>query len=427
MSQRLSRPRRCVLILIGVAVLWPYAASQRAAGDWPRWRGPNSTGAVEDRPTPIHFDEPEQYAWQIELPGQGASTPAVVGDALVLTSTVEEQDAVICYGLDGELRWQLLLGPARPGKHREGSGAAPSPAVDDERIVVYFKSGTLAAVDWQGNKLWQCNLQDEYGPDTLWWDLGTSPVLADGKVIVAIMQAGPSWLVARDAATGKEVWKTDRTYQRPRESDQAYTTPSIVDVDGQMTIVTWGADHLTGHALDTGELLWDCGGFNPANAGMWRVIASQAIADGMAVVPYGRGDFVAGVKLGGEGDVTQSNRIWERQGFGSDVPTPAVADGRAYVLGDQGRLVCLDVATGDTLWDYEFPRNRNKFFSSPTLAGDTLYCARLDAAVFVGRVSPEGFELLATNELNDRMVAAPVSTEAGLLLRGSEHLTLVKE
>ena len=27
-----------------------------------------------------------------------------------------------------------------------------------------------------------------YGEDTLWWDLGTSPVLVDGKIIVAVMQ-----------------------------------------------------------------------------------------------------------------------------------------------------------------------------------------------------------------------------------------------
>ena len=86
-----------------------------------------------------------------------------------------------------------------------------------------------------------------------------------------------------DVSTGDEVWKTDRTYKRPRESDQAYTTPTVCEVDGVQTIVTWGADHLTGHDLQSGELLWQCGGFNPAEQGMWRVIASQTVADGMAV------------------------------------------------------------------------------------------------------------------------------------------------
>lgn len=398
-----------------------------ADGEWPRWRGPNSTGAVVDRPAPIHFSEPEQFAWQIDLPGQGASTPVVHGDALVLTCTAAEQDTVVCYGLDGKLRWQKALGPARAGKHREGSGAAPSAVTDGERIVVYFKSGTLAAFDWQGNKLWQTNLQQEYGPDTLWWDLGTSPALADGKVIVAVMQDGPSFLVARDVATGDEVWKTDRTYKRPRESDQAYTTPTVCEVDGVQTIVTWGADHLTGHDLQSGELLWQCGGFNPAEQGMWRVIASQTVADGMAVVPYGRGNFVAGIRLGGHGDTTETARVWEKEGFGSDVPTPAAAKGRAYVLGDDGQLTCLDIATGEIAWEHKLPRSRNRFYSSPTLVDDVLYCARIDGTVFVGRVSDAQFELLATNELDDQMVAAPAPTAAGLLLRGGSKLWLVRE
>ena len=57
------------------------------------------------------------------------------------------------------------------------------------------------------------------------------------------------------------------------------------------------------------------------------------------------------------------------------------------------------------------------------LAGDKLYCAREDGTVFVGRVSDEGFELLADdNEMGDRVFATPVPIRGGLLIRGDEHL-----
>ena len=92
----------------------------------------------------------------------------------------------------------------------------------------YFKSGTLACLDFDGNELWQMNLQDKYGKDTLWWDLGTSPVLAGDRVVIAVMQAGDSYLVALDLATGEEAWKQKRQYERPEESDQRYTTPQLV-------------------------------------------------------------------------------------------------------------------------------------------------------------------------------------------------------
>ena len=409
--------------LIAAIVLLAIAPAADAA-DWPRWRGPNDSGAVAEGPTPVEFSKPEDFAWRIDLPGQGASTPAVYGDLLALTCTVDGQDTVCCYGLDGQPRWQKSLGPERPAKHRDGSSAAPSPATDGQRIVVYYKSGTIAALDWNGGILWQKNIQQEYGEDTLWWDLGTSPVLADGKVIVAVMHTGESFLAALDANTGEEIWKTARVYECPRECDQAYTTPSVVDVDGRMTIVTWGADHLTGHDLQTGALLWECDGFNPNAEGAWRVIASAAVGEGWAVVPYGRGEFVAGVRLGGSGDVTASNRLWQREGIGADVPTPAIAGGKTYVLGDQGALTCLDLQTGETVWETTLPRSRNKFYSSPLLVGDILYCTRIDGTVFVGHVTATGYELLATNELDDRITATAVPVEAGILFRGSERLVL---
>ena len=107
--------------------------------------------------------------------------------------------------------------------------------------------------------------------------------------------------------------------------------------------------------------------------------------------PYGRGDCLAGIRLGGDGDVTATNRLWEKQGrgLGAEVPTPAIRDGRAYVLGDTGRVACFDLQSGDELWSTNLPREPLRFFSSPLLAGDKLYCPREDGTIFVGRVSDD--------------------------------------
>ncbi|MEX0610621.1 MAG: PQQ-binding-like beta-propeller repeat protein, partial [Pirellulales bacterium] len=361
-------------------------------------------------------------AWKMELPGLGTSTPAVWGEQIFVTCGIDGQDGVVCYGMDGRERWRRQLGPETAGKHRNGTGSNPSPTTDGQRVVVYYKSGTVACLDFKGNVLWKVNLQDRYGDDTLWWDLGTSPVLAGDRVILAVIQEGPSYLVALDVSNGEELWKTARDYENARESDQAYTTPQVVELDGKDVIVTWGADHLTGHDVATGKLLWECGGFNPENEGMWRVIASATIGDGIAIVPYGRGGFVAGVRLGGNGDITESNPRWEKQRLGSDVPTAAVQDGKAYLLTDGGRLVCLEMRSGDELWSDNLPRNRNKYYASPVLAGDKLFCAREDGTVFVGRVTDDGFKLVGENEMGERIIATPIPIRGGLLIRGDKHL-----
>ena len=77
-------------------------------------------------------------------------------------------------------------------------------------------------------------------------------------------------------------------------------------IDGKDVIVTWGADHLTGHDAATGKLLvgmWRIS-IRVIN-GAWRTIASAVVSDGVAVVPYGRGEFLAGVRVGGSGDITK--------------------------------------------------------------------------------------------------------------------------
>jgi outer membrane protein assembly factor BamB len=304
-----------------------------------------------------------------------------------------------------------------------GSGANPSPVTDGKHVISYFRSGRVACHDFAGNEIWQDNLQERYGEDTLWWDLGTSPILAAGNVVFAVIQAGDSYLVALDPATGKEVWKTKRQYERPEESDQAYTTPQVANVDGREVIVTWGADHLTGHDAKTGELIWESAGFNPKEEGMWRVIASHAMNDEIAVVPFGRGKFLAGVKLDGSGDITQSGRIWEEEVEGPDVPTPIVSGDKFYVLTDDGKLFCRDLKTGAEIWNGVLPKGRAKYFASPVLAGDTLYCVREDGTAFVVDVS-DGFKLLTKkgNDLGEQVVATPVPVRDRLLIRGADHL-----
>jgi outer membrane protein assembly factor BamB len=397
------------------------------AENWPRWRGPNDAGAATEGRYPSDFGHDHGLAWKVELPGPGCSTPAVWDNAIFVTCSIDAQDGVVCYDAAGNEVWRQALGPAREAKNRVASGSNPSPATDGEHVVVYFKSGTLACLTLDGNLQWRTNLQEKYGPDTLWWDIGTSPVLAGDRVIAAVMQAGDSYLVAFDLAKGTELWKQPRKYVCPRESDQAYTTPHVAQVDGQSELVVWGADHLTGHDLATGKLLWECGGFNPANSGGWRAIACPVIDGGMAMVPFGRGDFLAGIKLGGNGDITSTARAWETSGrrIGSDVPTPAVRSGLVYVLGDGGHVSCVSLQSGDEIWSGDLPRNRKRYYSSPLVAGNKLYAAREDGMVFVVDIT-NGFNLVAENDMSEPIIAAPVPVDNGLLLRGREHLFRVE-
>ncbi len=393
-----------------------------ATENWPQWRGPEPAAVVTSGTHPQSISA-DNLAWQIELPGRGCSTPAVWGDQIFVTSSIDDQDGVICYDFNGSEEWRHQFGPQSPGKHKMGSGSNPSPTTDGENLIVYFKSGTLACLNLSGKVLWETNLQDAYGEDTLWWDLGTSPVLVDDLVIVAVMNDGDGFLVALDLATGEEAWKQSRIYEVPKECDNSYTTPALTD--DKKVIVTLGADHVTGHDVRTGKLLWECGGLNPAGEAAQRTIASPTISDDVVVVPYRRGEMLTAIQLGDQGDITDTGKVWDKPAKAGDVPTPLVVDGKVIVLSDRGDLTCLDLASGEELWTAELPRGRAKYFSSPVLANDLLYCLREDGMLHVGRVDA-GYEHLDEYNFAEQCVATPIPIRDHLLIRGSEHLFLIR-
>tara|TARA_R110002096_G_scaffold123315_17_gene266914 strand:- start:1356 stop:2609 length:1254 start_codon:yes stop_codon:yes gene_type:complete len=409
-----------ILALVTTIVLSLNCASQ--AANWPQWRGPDGNSVAAEGQYPSAFSSTENVTWRVELPGVGSSTPIVWEDQIFVTSGKEGQDCVTAYNWSGAVQWQKTLGVERPGKHKNGSGANSSPITDGKNLYVYFKSGTVVSMTLDGEVNWKLNLQEKFGEDTLWWDLGTSPVFAGGNIVIAVMQEGESYVIALNPENGSVVWKVDRTYQVQKETGQSYTTPYVTEIDGQETIVIWGADRLTGQDPKDGKLLWTCEGFNPEDKAMWRVIASPAITDGIAVIPFGRTKFTAGVKLGGSGDITATQRLWERDDMGADCPTPVGRDGKVFVLSDRGQINCIEAATGKDIWMDAIPRAAAKYYSSPILAGDLLYCAREDGVLTTVKVSESGMKVLSQNDMGERLAAAPVPINGKLLVRGVEHL-----
>ena len=93
----------------------------------------------------------------------------------------------------------------------------------------------------------------------------------------------------------------------------------------------------------------------------------------------------------------------------------------AHVLrryGDQVR----DAATGEDIWVDAIPRAAAKYYSSPILAGDLLYCAREDGVLTTVKVGESGMKVLSQNDMGERLAAAPVPINGKLLVRGVEHL-----
>ena len=405
------------------------------AADWPGWRGPHGTGVAEGSGYPVEWSADEGVAWKHAIRGIGASSPIVTGDSIFFTSTADDQNQVFCLGMNGQERWTKTLGTAFAGKPgKDGTGANPSAVTDGEFVFVYFKSGDFGCFTVDGELKWQTNVFARFADvtdETLWWDLGTSPVLIDGGVVVTMMHSGPSYLAAFDRSTGEVLWKHDRVTNAPREAAQSYTTPVVTtNPDGRQVIVVTGADYVTCHDASNGDELWRVGSLNPENNEYFRSISSSVSEDGIVVAPYARGGTLTAITLGGSGDVTKSHVLWTNQATSADVPTPAIHNGRVFVLRDvqqdRGTIDCLDLQTGREIWSGQLERHRLTFRSSPIVADGKLYVTRQDGTVFVLDADGDEFKVLAKNEIGDEhTVATPVFIDGRILLRTQDRLYLI--
>jgi len=406
------------------AILTSQAGAADNAANWPHWRGARDNGSAQEGDYPVKWNATNAL-WTLDLPGKGCSTPIVWEKRIFLTAPVEGEDALLAVDWNGKLASQTKFGVEHSGRNVHGSGSNPSPATDGKSVYVYFKSGHFAAVDFTGKILWQTDLVQRFGKDSLYWDYGTSPVLTDHDVVIARLHHGESYLAAFDKRTGDLRWKVARNYETPIEGDHSYATPLLIHHQGKEAILVLGGERLTAHDAVTGQIIWSCANFNPQAKKNWVPVASPVIAGDVAVVPYGRGLELHGIKLGGLGDVTATHRAWLRQDTGSFVSTPAEYHGRIYLLRDHGLergvVECIDPVSGKSLWRGEFPKGSPEYYSSPVVAGGKLYAAREDGVVFVARIEGE-FELLAQNDMGEQIIASPVPVNNRLLIRGEKHL-----
>src|SRR5205085_5687805 len=75
----MARMTHALVLIVGVVGL-------ARADNWDRFRGPNGTGASNDKNVPLTFGPNENVLWKVALPGVGNSSPIVWGRHLFLQS-----------------------------------------------------------------------------------------------------------------------------------------------------------------------------------------------------------------------------------------------------------------------------------------------------------------------------------------------------
>jgi outer membrane protein assembly factor BamB len=299
--------------------------------------------------------------------------------------------------------------------------ATPTPVSDGAFIWVVFGTGDLACLDCGGKIVWQRNFMKEYGECKSGHGYGSSPMLLDGRLYVALMHQGPSYLLALDARTGTNVWKRERTLEPKDESQDSYSSPLILRVESGTQVVLAGAESVNAYDSATGEQIWIHGGLRiPQHFG--RTISGPAAGDGMIVAVasgFQNLGYMVALKSSARGIIPESARIWSSKKFSPDCPTPVIYRGMLYTIRDEGIASCLDIKTGEPYWQERLFDANVKI--SPVAGDGKIYFLSNQGNCAVVS-STKKLELLATNQLNEPTLSTLCLSDGHLVVRTEEHV-----
>ncbi len=439
-----------------------------ADGQWPQFRGPNGSGVDSSMGYPVAFSPSKNVAWKAPVP-HGQSSPAVAGGRVYLTATEGDKLLTICLdAATGRELWRRELPRTRTHKiYRANDPASPSPAADEEGVVVFFADFGLAAFSSEGKELWTLAL----GPFKSFYGMAASPIIAGDLVALVCDQQSGSFVLAVDRKTGRPRWRKER----PGAVD-GYATPMVFRPAGTPPqLIVLGSTRLDSYALDTGEERWwmplgSSGAMGTALAGGDTLFVATAGSNEPWLPPFetalqkhdtdkdgrlsaqevssnkdmaehfgffdgdgdtfinalewtkmrslGVGDFGAiAIRPGnGLGKLDSKTVVWRFQKNLPYIPAPLLYNGVFYMVKDGGIITSLDAATGRLLKEGRSPDAIGEYYASPVAADNKLFLTSTEGKITVLKAAGE-WEVLGVNAIGEEVHATPALSGSRIYVR----------
>ena len=406
-------------LLSFVFIVTALLAQAADSADWPAWRGPKADSVADDCSLPLRWSKSENIFWSVKLPGWGTSSPVIYGKKLFVTSQTEKDGKksllLLCYERDnGRELWRHDFGLGIDQKtHDKSTLAVNTPAVTEDAVYVAYGNSDIGCYSHDGKLIWVRRYMEDFGNPKMTWGYGVSPLVVDDSVVFPWdHHKGPCYLIGLDKRTGEFAWKLDRPI------GTGHATPLFVEHHGQKDILVPGKNRLTAFDAKTHQKLWEYGeGSGPFNG---EVISSPVYRDGIVFLQLWRQCPIHAIRLNGGGK--QPEPLWISKNFGPIEPSLLYYRGLLYALMDNGILTCLDGKTGAEQYRERLGGNCN---STPIASDGRIYLSNNDGKTFVAKAGPE-FELLATNDLGERITASPAISGNDLIYRTDSHLYSIR-
>lgn len=403
------------------------------ADNWPAWRGPDGQGHSPERDLPTHWSRTENVRWKTALSSEGNSSPIVWGDRVFVTQASEKVDwppvpnagglasarkrSLLCFDRgNGKLLWQRdTIYEAKESTHPTNPFCSASPVTDGERVIASFGSAGLVCYDLSGKELWRRDL----GKLEHIWGNASSPILYKDLVILWCGPGVRQFLLAVRKSDGGTVWEHSEpggAYGSDHNWVGSWSTPIVARVGDYDELILGVPEKVKGFDPLTGEELWSC-------AGLGKLVYTSPVisANGIVVAMSGFQGPDLAVRAGGHGDVTKTHRLWQHSAkIPQRIGSPVIVGGHAYILNDNGVAQCIDLKTGEDLWNQRRVSSGSTW-GSMMAAGGRLYVTNKAGETFILAASPT-YELIAKNTLGETVLSSMAVADGELFLRTYKHL-----
>ncbi len=467
---------RALLLTSAIAVAFAEPAS------WNRFRGPNATGVADGSRLPKALDPESNALWRTPLP-PGASSPALTAERVFVTAY--EGDSLRTFALDretGRILWRRALArPRAEETHQLNNPASASPVTDGSNVFAFFGDFGVISYGPDGEERWRRPL----GPFKNLHGMASSPILADGKLIVLCDQDVGSFLLALNAVSGEQVWRTERP-----EVVHGFATPTIFEPeDGPAQLVVPGSYQLASYDVASGEKLWWVGGVTwqvktaavvdsetvymtgwapGADAGARRyfppfdevIAVADADGDGKLApeeIPeemrhtgswkaidldgdgfMDRRDWtfyrarwasvnrtLAVKPAGARGDLTETHVVWDYERGVPVVSSPLLYRGALHTIKDGGILTSFDPESGKVLQQARLRDAIDKYYASPVAGDGKIYLISETCQTTVMAASAP-FETLSTSKIGEACYATPALADGVAYVRTESELMALR-
>jgi len=295
-----------------------------------------------------------------------ATVPVAVGEAQPSDAWAQpggnatKTPGNVALGAGTSRAWSTNIGKSSP-KARFGS----APTISGGKVFAVDTNAVVHALDLKtGRKLWATSLSTLKKEAPSRFGGGVS---AEGDKLFATDGLGDA--ASLDANTGKILWKV-------RPAGPLRGAPALAN--GNVYVVTQD-NQLFALGQDKGDVVW-------------TVAATLETAGvfGVAAPAIGQGTVVAGFSSGELSALRYENGrvVWQDQLARTSISTsvasisdvdasPLIENGRVYAIGQGGRMVAMDLVSGQRIWELTIGG-----IETPALGGDWLFVVTDEAKLF---------------------------------------------